>query len=107
MFSAINKSVPYVYLVRVEALVVIITLWLLQDTASAGYWIPDMTNQCFHGWHLRWTGFVAVPGLLLLSIPLAFAALLWRRRHELITDVCKQKLGYAYKSYRQVVLHMV
>ena len=65
-----------------------------------------MTNQCFAGWHLRWTGFLAVPGLLFLGvgIPLAFAGLLFRKRRELTTDVCKQKLGYAYKSYRQVVL---
>lgn len=65
-----------------------------------------MTNQCFHGWHLRLTLGLALPGLLFLGagIPLLSAKMLWKRRHELDTDVCKRKLGYAYKSFRQVAL---
>ena len=65
-----------------------------------------MTNQCFDGWHLRLTGGLALPGLLFLGvgIPLAFARMLHKRRHELGTDVCKKKLGYAYKSFRQAVV---
>ena len=66
-----------------------------------GYWVPDMGQQCYEGWHklLAWL----VGGLMLLLlgllIPLLPAFLLWRRHGKLDEPAVQVQLGYLYQYY--------
>lgn len=31
----------------------VLALWAVQANWHNGYWLPDMTVQCFTGWHQR------------------------------------------------------
>lgn len=79
--------------------------WLtlaLQATWPAGYWVSDMTIQCFEGAHLRWAGVIGVPLLLLtgVGIPLASLSVLLYHRRRLNLVPIRLRYGFMYQPYR-------
>ncbi|KAL0044505.1 hypothetical protein WJX82_010100 [Trebouxia sp. C0006] len=74
----------------------------LQATWQAGYWVENMRYACFTGRHLAVALGLGLPALLLLGlgIPLLFAFMVWRHRLELDSAPCRQRLGFAYRSYK-------
>ncbi|KAL0042507.1 hypothetical protein WJX79_001789 [Trebouxia sp. C0005] len=68
-----------------------------------GYWLPDMTVQCFTGWHQRLAIILGTPLMALtwLVIPLLPAALLFFHRRNLDAPRIQLQLGYIYRVYRQ------
>lgn len=61
-----------------------------------------MTVQCFTGKHLRWSGYIGVPLLLLtgLGIPLVSLAVLLYHRHALDLTSVRLRYGFIYRPYR-------
>jgi hypothetical protein len=52
--------------------------------ASNGYWVLDIEQPCFEGWHLKWALGLGLPCVVVFCIvvPLATLWLLWRARHH-------------------------
>ena len=77
---------------------------VLQATWHKGYWASDMQHVCFHGWHLGVSLGLGLPSLILLGIgiPMLFAFIVFRHRRALQEDFTREKLGYAYRSYKSV-----
>ena len=77
-------------------------LLLLQATWKWGYWVPDMTVQCYGGWHLGFSVGLGVPLLLLVFVVIPFLPvfLLFRHRKRLFATSVKLRLGFIYHSYK-------
>lgn len=67
-----------------------------------GYWANDMEHACFRGWHLGIALGLGLPSLILLGIgiPLLFAFMIWRHRGTLQEDHTRERLGFAYRSFK-------
>ena len=74
----------------------------VQATWAYGYWLPDMSIECFTGWHLKLVWGLGIPLLLLccLAIPLLPVLLLYHKRRSLTIPTTQSKLGFLYKPYR-------
>lgn len=74
----------------------------MQATWRWGYWVPDMTVQCFDNWHLPFSLGLGVPLLVLVvvGIPLLPTFLLVKHRRKLNTTAVKLRLGFVYTSYQ-------
>lgn len=73
-----------------------------QATARWGYWVPDMTVQCFQGWHTVLSLGLGIPLLLLVcvGIPSLPLALLYKHPQKLNTTAVQLRLGSIYTSYK-------
>ncbi|KAL0046985.1 hypothetical protein WJX82_003591 [Trebouxia sp. C0006] len=73
-----------------------------QARARHGYWVPDMSVQCFAGWHLKLSAGLGAPlGLLgCVVIPLLPCLLLLRQCGHLDSPDVKRRLAFLYCSYR-------
>lgn len=75
----------------------------MQAKWARGYWLPDMSVQCFTGWHLKLVLGLGLPvGLLAcVGIPLLPALLLFKHRQQLQTSTAIQaRFGFLYRHYR-------
>ena len=74
----------------------------MQATWHLGYWTNDMDHLCFRGWHLALSLGLGVPSLLIfgVGIPSLFAYMVWRHRSALDDMRIRDKLGFAYRSYK-------
>jgi hypothetical protein len=78
-----------------------------EATAAAGvtgaFWVPDMRQQCWQGWHLRWALTFGLPLSLLLvvGVPAALAVALHAFRNKLDTPSAHRYLGFVYLPYRR------
>jgi len=76
-------------------------------TAAAGatgsFWVPDMQQKCWQGWHLRWSMAFGIPLTLLLvvGVPVALALTLHFYRKKLDTPSAHRYLGFVYLPYRR------
>ena len=61
-----------------------------------------MTVECFTGKHLRWSGFIGIPLLLVtgLFVPLVSLGVLLYHRHTLDLDSVRLRYGFIYRPYR-------
>ncbi|DBA69633.1 TPA: hypothetical protein ACH3X2_012695 [Trebouxia sp. C0005] len=73
-----------------------------QARARHGYWVPDMSVQCFVGWHLKLSAGLGAPLVLLgcVVIPLLPCLLLLRQCGHLDSPDVKRRLAFLYCSYR-------
>ena len=80
----------------------------VQATWPLGYWVPDMSQPCFTGWHLKVSLALGIPLLVIIciGIPLLPYLLLRRHRHQLQTSEVHLHLGFIYRSYRSVACLM-
>ncbi|KXZ42565.1 hypothetical protein GPECTOR_134g619 [Gonium pectorale] len=71
-------------------------------TWAYGYWIRDMSQQCYSGVHLWFYVPVGVAAVLLFSLmpPALSFVLLWRNRHELDDVGTVQRYGFLYSRYK-------
>ena len=74
----------------------------VQATWGRGYWLSDMSVQCFTGAHLRWAGFLGIPLVLVtgLGIPLISLSVLLYHRKKLDQTKVRMKYGFIYQPYR-------
>ena len=61
-----------------------------------------MTMKCFTEQHLRWSGFIGIPLLLItgLFVPLVSLGILLYHRKRLDLDGVRLRFGFIYRSYR-------
>jgi len=61
-----------------------------------------MRYACFEGSYLAVALGLGLPALLILGlgIPFLFAFMVWRHRRELDNAHCRQRLGFAYQTYK-------
>ena len=61
-----------------------------------------MTVQCFTGKHMRWSGFIGVPLLLVtgLFVPLVTLVILMHHCHALDLTSVRLRYGFLYRPYR-------
>jgi hypothetical protein len=71
--------------------------------ASSGYWVMDMQQPCWEGWHKTWAMGLAVPCVLLwcLFTPLGIALLLITNKHRLANPGFRTHVGFLYHLYRK------
>ena len=77
----------------------------MQASWHRGYWLNDMTVQCFTGRHLRWSGFLGIPLLLItgLFVPLVSLGILLYHRKALDQARVRLRYGFIYRPYRHAL----
>jgi hypothetical protein len=78
-----------------------------QAAAVGRFWVADMQQQCYAGYHKAWAFGLGIPLLLLLCIllPGGVFMFMWRsRKHGLLTDVAFERhYGFMYHLWRDEV----
>ncbi|KXZ43646.1 hypothetical protein GPECTOR_84g322 [Gonium pectorale] len=67
-----------------------------------GYWVRDMSQECYTGVHLRLYVPIGITAVLVLCFgpPLASLLLLWRRRAALSSKRVHQRYNFLYTRYK-------
>jgi hypothetical protein len=74
------------------------------STAQFGYWVYDVQQACYEGWHLPWAIALGFPCVLIFCIllPAATFVLLYRKRDQLHEDRGLQMTyGSLYRTYKE------
>jgi hypothetical protein len=71
--------------------------------ASHGYWVYDIQQPCYKGWHLVWALAMGVPCVLLFcfGVPAVIALSLCINRSRLQSQRCKAHVGFLYHNYKE------
>ena len=73
----------------------------MQAQWPGGYWLPDMTMQCWTGAHRFHALLPGVPlSIICVLIPSLPVLLLWRSRKQLQTNKIRSRVGFIYRPYR-------
>jgi hypothetical protein len=69
--------------------------------ARHGYWILDMQQPCWEGWHRDWGWGLGFPCVIIFCIgaPAAVWLVLWTNKSNLTQRQFKQHFGFLYHSY--------
>jgi hypothetical protein len=69
---------------------------------TAGYWVSDITQQCFSGYHRGWALGLGLPSILLwcAAVPVAMGVGLFLCRAKADTDSFREHFGFLYRSYK-------
>jgi hypothetical protein len=69
---------------------------------TLGYWVSDINQQCFAGYHKGWALGLGVPSVLLwcIAVPAAMGVGLFLCRAKADTDSFREHCGFLYRSYR-------
>ena len=67
-----------------------------------GYWVSDITQQCFAGYHWGWALGLGLPSVLLwcIAVPVALGVGLFVFRGKADSDSFREHFGFLYRSYR-------
>jgi hypothetical protein len=69
-------------------------------TAARGFWVSDIQQPCFEGWHRKWTLAYGVPVLvIILGTPLNIFGGFYMNRAKLQTEQFKSIVGFMYHNY--------
>jgi hypothetical protein len=71
-------------------------------TATNGYWVYDMQQACWSGWHKAWALGLGMPCVLIfcLGVPLAILALLTANKGRLYDPGFRIHFGSLYRNFR-------
>jgi hypothetical protein len=69
---------------------------------TAGYWVSDIQQQCFAGYHKGWALGLGLPSILLwcVAVPFAMGLGLYLCRAKADEDSFRKHFGFLYRSYR-------
>ena len=68
---------------------------------TAGYWVQDIQQECFAGWHREWAlglGFPAVI-ILCLGVPICLWVFLWTKEQSITDAGFREHYGFLYRNY--------
>jgi hypothetical protein len=67
-----------------------------------GYWVSDINQQCFTGYHKGWALGLGIPSVLLwcIVVPVAMGVGLFLCRNKAESDSFREHFGFLYRSYR-------
>ena len=70
--------------------------------AVYGYWVYDMEQPCWYGWHFRWAVGLGVVGVFLLCVALPTAMVWWLRSNKALINEPAFRLhyGFLYRNFR-------
>eukprot|EP00879_Flechtneria_rotunda_P025546 GHRR01027151.1.p1 GENE.GHRR01027151.1~~GHRR01027151.1.p1 ORF type:complete len:357 (-),score=77.56 GHRR01027151.1:267-1184(-) len=70
--------------------------------AVGRYWVLDMGQQCFEGYHAAWAYALGIPLLFVLAValPLGISLFMWQNRHNLTVPWFSRHYGFLYRQYR-------
>eukprot|EP00879_Flechtneria_rotunda_P002277 GHRR01002468.1.p1 GENE.GHRR01002468.1~~GHRR01002468.1.p1 ORF type:complete len:306 (+),score=67.24 GHRR01002468.1:273-1190(+) len=70
--------------------------------AVGRYWVLDMSQQCFEGYHAAWAFALGIPLLFVLAValPLGISLFMWHNRHNLTMPCLRRHYGFLYRQYR-------
>jgi hypothetical protein len=70
-------------------------------TAPRGYWVYDMEQPCWQGWHRQWALSLGLPCLIVfcIMVPPALGCWLWFSRKRLWGPRFQKRFGFLYHSY--------
>jgi hypothetical protein len=69
---------------------------------TAGYWVSDIQQECFAGWHRHWALYFGVPVALLLcvGVPVGLFVFLWLNNTKTYDDVAFwEHYGFLFRNY--------
>jgi hypothetical protein len=71
--------------------------------ATRGYWVYDMNQPCWQGWHLTWALYLGLPCLIVFCVlvPPAMGLWLWSCRKKLHGVRFQKRFGFLYHSYNE------
>lgn len=71
--------------------------------APSGYWVLDMQQPCWSGWHKTWALGLGLPcvALFCIGIPLAIVTILIVHRKERNSPQFLQRVGFLIRIFRQ------
>lgn len=70
-------------------------------TAARGYWIFDIDQACYTGWHKTYTLALGIPvAIILLGTPLNILSGFYMHRAKLHTEQFKAIVGFMYHNYK-------
>jgi hypothetical protein len=69
----------------------------------AGYWVSDIQQECFAGWHKQWALGFGIPVVVVscVGVPLGVWLLLWRNSSRLGDPDFRQYCGFLYRNYTE------
>jgi hypothetical protein len=70
--------------------------------APHGYWVLDMHQACYSGWHKSWAFFLGIPCAVVFGgfVPLAIIVGLTRKKSKLKEPHFQQHFGFLYRNFR-------
>lgn len=70
--------------------------------APGTYFLLDLNQQCWHGWHQVWALAYGIPVVFLLCgvLPCGLAALIWANRKNLHAPSFRRRWGWVVRVYR-------
>lgn len=71
--------------------------------ALHGYWVNDMQQACWSGYHLRWGLFMGIPCVAVFCIGIPVAIVLWLSGHTEASESdpqFKERYGILYRNFR-------
>lgn len=78
-----------------------------QAEAEGSWWVEDMSQQCYSGWHRGWALGLGIPLTLLLCVALpagTFAFMWWSRKQGRLRDEqFQQQYGFMFRMWREEV----
>jgi hypothetical protein len=71
-------------------------------TARGGYWVSNIQQPCWEGWHLKWTLLLGLPSVLLFCVAVPFATwvFLHMKSGNLQEPSFKQYASFLYHDYK-------
>ena len=69
----------------------------------AGYWVSDIQQECFAGWHKQWALGFGIPVVVLFCVGVLLGVwlLLWRNSSRLGDPDFRQYCGFLYRNYTE------
>jgi hypothetical protein len=69
---------------------------------AAGYWVSDITQQCFAGYYKGWALGLSLPSVLLwcIAVPVAMGLGLYLCCDKAESDSFREHFGFLYRSYK-------
>ena len=67
----------------------------------AGYWLYDMSQECFVGWHKTWALAFGLPAVLVLcvGVPVGLAAFMHTKRTAAAAPAFRESFGFLFRNY--------
>jgi len=70
-------------------------------THPHGYWVSDIQQECFAGWHEQWALGLGLPAstTLCLGVPLVLWCFLWVNMNRTADPAFRKHYGFLYRNY--------
>jgi hypothetical protein len=73
-----------------------------------GYWVSSIDQQCFSGYHLRWSLSLGLPFVLLwcVLVPVGIGVGLSKCKHRATNASFREHFGFLYRTYKPECMYM-